>query len=473
VGALRFQILDAADRVAIDEATRVLLEETGASVRSAVARATLARSGAAVEPHGDRVRFPEPVVREALRSAPRVVVLASRDGKRDLRLPDGKPHITTDGCGVQVRDLETGERRPSTTKDLADLTRVADALDVVDVQWPMCVAGDVPREIHNLVEGAVVFENTTKNVQAEAVSASDAKALVAMAAEIAGGPKELRRRPVLSSVQCPVSPLILEAGSTDGLIVLAQAGVPVVPISMVLLGGSSPVDLASAIVLANAENLASMCVAQAAAAGAPVIYGVSSGPIDMRTGSYASGSPESALLEAAGAEMARHYGLPCLIGGFGCDADDVGFQGGAERMGNGLIAMLEGADLIAGIGGLETDSTMSAEQLVLDADLIEYARKAIEGVRVDADTVHLDMLQRLGPGGNYLKERHTLANFRKALWSPGLLLREGHVAGLPSEARLRARAKARASELLKAHRPDPLPEDVRRTIWDIAEGRRR
>lgn len=467
------QILDSAERAAIDEATLVLLEETGASVRSAAARAALTQSGAAVEPHGDRVRFPQSVVRQALRSAPKTVLLASRDGKRDLRLPDGQSHITTDGCGVQVRNLETGERRPSTTKDLADLTRVADALDVVDVQWPMCVAGDAPREIHNLVEGAVVFENSTKNVQAEAVSASDARALVAMAAEIVGDREELRRRPILSSVQCPVSPLILEAGSTDALIVLAQAGVPVVPISMILLGGSSPVDLASAMVLANAENLASLCVAQAAAPGAPVIYGVSSGPIDMRTGSYASGSPESAVLDAAGAEMARHYHLPCLVGGFGCDSDDVGFQGGAEKLGTGLLAMLDGADLIAGIGGLETDSTLSAEQLVLDADLVAYTKKAIENVRVDAESIHLEMLQRLGPGGNYLKERHTLATFRERLWSPALLVREGYVKGLPSEARLRQRAKARASELLKTHHPEPLPEDVRKTIWDIAEGRRR
>lgn len=466
MGAARIHILDADEIAAIDEATRVLLYHTGVDVQSHTARRLLEQGGARVDAGSSRVLFSRTMIDRALANAPKSVVLASRDGKRDLRVPDGRTHVTTDGCGVNAWDLETGERRASTTSDLVNLTRVADAVDAVDVQWPMVVAGDVPTEIHGMTEAAATLEHTTKHVQHETLSTEQAEAYVRMASAVAGGADALRERPVVSSIQCSVSPLILEAGSTEGLMVLARAGVPVVPMSMVLLGGSSPVDLASGIVVANAENLASLCVAQAAAPGAPVLYSVSSGPVDMRSGSLGSGSPEFGLLNAAGVELGRAYGLPTLVGGFATDADSPGFQAGAEKIGTGVFSLLAGADLISGIGSVDTSNTLSLEQLVLDAELVEYVRRSRGPVRVDPDTIHLDLLSRLGPGGNYLKEMHTLKHFREALWSPEILQRDGFIEGQPSEARVRSRAQARARELLAKHTPAPLDPDVRKAVWD-------
>ncbi len=468
MGVPQLRVLESSEVVAIDLATRELLARGGVDVHSRLARELLAQSGAELVPGSARVRIPDTVVSAALHHAPRQVLLASRDGRQDLRLPDGSSHVSTDGCGVNVWDMTSGQRRPSTEQDLADLTRVADALDEVHLQWPMVVAGDVPVELHELTELAVTFENTTKHVQHEALSASEAGTMVAMAAAIAGGEKELRRRPILSSVQCPVSPLILEENSTEALIVLSRAGIPVAPLTMVLVGGSSPVDLASALVVSNAEILASICVAQAASPGAPVFWAISSGPIDMRTGSFAAGSPELGLLNAAGVEMARHYRLPTLVAGFSCDADSVGVQAGVEKLGTGLTAMLAGADLISGIGGLDSDSCMGVEQLVLDAEIVAYARRALEGFSVRPESVHLDTLLRVGPQGNFLKERHTLANFRRALWTPRLFQREGFVENAPAEARVRQRAVARARELLRSHHAEPLPPEIRKAMREVA-----
>ena len=468
MGAVRFQILDEAEVLAIDQATRTLLDATGVAVQSPTARALLEAWGARTEPGSTRVHLPERVVDRALDAAPREVLLASRDGTHDLRIPDGRTHVCTTGCGVSVWDLETGVRRPSRTTDLADLTRVADALDAADFQWPMTTANDVPRERHDLVEAAVTFENTAKHVQHEALSRADAETLAAMAAAIAGGEDALRARPVFSAVQCPVSPLTLAEGATEGLLVLARAGLPIVPMSMMMLGGTSPVDLASALVLGNAENLASLAVAQAAAPGAPVIWSVTPGPIDMRTGALALGSPESAAANAAGVAVARHYGLPSMIVGISSDADSPGFQAGVEKAGTALLALLSGADLLAGIGGVETANAHSAEQLVLDDDVVGWARRAVEPLRVTPDTINLDLLRRLGPGGNFLKERHTLQHFRGAIWDPGVFLRDGHVPNRPAEARLRDRARMRAREILKTHQPTPLDPDVRKAVRSAA-----
>jgi len=464
VGVPRLRVLESSEVEAVDQATRDLLGRGGVDVHSSLARELLVGVGAEPVPGTFRIRIPDTVVTEALRKAPRQVLLASRDKRRDLHLPDGTSHVSTDGCGVNVWDLISGARRPSTQNDLADLTRVADALDEVDLQWPMVVAGDVPVEIHELTELAVTFENTTKHVQHEALSASEARTMVAMAATIVGGAKELRRRPILSSVQCPVSPLTLEEHSTEAMIVLNRAGIPVAPLTMVLVGGSSPVDLASALVVSNAEILASICLAQAAAPAAPVFWAISSGPIDMRTGSFAAGSPELGLLNAAGVEMARHYQLPTLVAGFSCDADSVGVQAGVEKLGTGLPAMLAGADLISGIGGLDSDSCMGLEQLVLDAEIVGYARRSLEGFAVRPENIQLDTLIRLGPQGNFLKERHTLANFRRLLWSPRLFHRDGFVEDSAAEGRVRQRAVTRARELLRGHYPDPLPPEVRTAL---------
>ncbi len=465
VGGVRLRILDESDITAIDEATRALLDGTGLNVQSEAAREALTSWGARTTKGSTRVRIPERTLVRALESAPKEILLASRDRNHDLRIPDGRTRIATDGCGVNVWDLETGVRRPSTSKDLGDLTRVADALNAVDLVWPMAAANDVPSRIHDLVEAAVTFQNTSKHVQHEALSRGDAEKLVGMSAAIAGGREELRARPVFSAVQCPVSPLTLEEGATEALLVLARAGVPVVPMSMVLMGGSSPVDLASALVLSNAESLASLCVAQAAAPGSPVIWSVTPGPIDMRTGALALGSPESAVANAAAVELARHYELPCMITGFHCDSDSPGIQAGAEKAGTGLLSVLAGADLLAGIGGIETASTLSLEQLVLDADVVDWVRRAQAPVRVATDTINLDLLRRVGPGGNFLKEKHTLQHFREAIWSPTLFLRDGHVPGRTAEHRIRERAQARAREILRTHEPSPLDADVRKALW--------
>jgi trimethylamine--corrinoid protein Co-methyltransferase len=466
----RLRVLEAADIEAIDDATRTLLARSGVDVHSHAAREALEKAGSEVVQGSPRVRIPDVVLRESLRKAPREILLASRDRKRDIRVPDGHTYISTDGCGVNVLDFETGERRASTTKDLADLTRVGDALDPLDYQWPMSVAGDVPNEIHGLVEAATALENTTKHIQHEALSAQEAEGMVSMAAAIVGGREELRRRPIISSIQCPVSPLVLEEGSTEALMRFAHAGVPVAPMSMVLLGGSSPVDLASALVVSNAEILASVVVSQMAAPGAPIFWSIASGPIDMRTGSFGAGSPEMAVLSAAGTELARHYQLPSLIASLGCDADTPGFQAGVEKMGTGMASLLAGPDTVSGIGGLDTDNTMSVEQLVLDAEIVDYIQRVMRPFRVDADSIHLDMLERVGPAGNYLKEKHTLLHFREALWSSKILLREGFVEGHPAEARVRERARARVREILAKHEPVPLAPDVRKRIWELARG---
>ncbi len=464
----RLRILNPEDIEAIDQATRTLLAQSGVDVHSPRAREALTARGATAVGNGPRIRLPETVLEEALRTAPREIVLGSRDGKHDLHVPDGEVHVASDGCGVNVLDFETGERRPSTSRDLADLTRVADALDGLDYQWPMSVAGDVPNEIHDLVEAATALENTTKHIQHEALSADEARAIVSMAVAVQGGPEEVRRRPLVSSIQCPVSPLILEEGSSEALMEFGMAGVPVAPMSMVLMGGSSPVDLASALVVSNAEILASVSLSQAAAPGAPVFWSIASGPIDMRSGSFGAGSPEMAILSAAGAEIARHYRLPSLVASLASDADTPGFQAGIEKMGTGLMALMSGPDTVSGIGGLDTDSTMSLEQLVLDAEIVSYIRGVLRTFRVDAGTLHLDMLLRVGPAGNYLKEKHTLAHFRESLWSSRLLLREGYVEGHPAEARARERARGRVREVLKEHVVPPLDRDAHRRIWELA-----
>lgn len=461
MGRFRLELLSDSGLDLIHKSSLRVLSKTGVLVDSHRAREILMDAGCVEASRANVILIPSDLVEEAIRKAPRKVRLASRNGKHDLEIPDGRSHVTTDGCGVNVVDRKSRERRRSTAQDLADLTQVADALSCAEVQWPMVSASDSPEPVHGIVEFLTTFRFTAKHVQHEALSAEEAEEQIRLASIILGRKETLERRPIMSSVQCPVSPLHLEAGSTEAALVFADHAVPVVPISMALLGASSPVNPASGLVISNAENLAMITLLQLAHPGSPMIYSISSGPIDMRSGAFACGSPELAILSVAGAGIASHYELPCLVSGFVSDSTLPSVQAGFEKMATGVFSLLAGADLISGVGALETDNCMSVAQLVLDSEIAEHAMRTAEGIQFTEDDLGIDLIERVGPASSFLKERDTLRNFRKALWMPKLSDRLSYDAWSASGSKdIVEKAWKEAEDILTHHNPEPIDEDI-------------
>ena len=461
-------MLSGADIERTHDASIRILEKTGAVVRSDHARALLKNAGAEIIEDKMQVLFPERLVNDAVRSAAREFILGARNPKHDLRIPsDGFPHLCTDGFPVQIWDHALQTKRPSIRSDLQKWATLADALDAVDFLWPSATPTDLP-PLTQFVGGLrTSYEHTEKHVQYQAISCDQAKAEIEMACAVAGGEEENRKRPHFSSVQCIIAPLQYDEGSTDAVIEFARAGIPVVAMTMVSPGITGPTTLAGSLALANAEVLGSLVISQLAKEGSPVFYCFVCAPLDMKSGNFVMGAPEYGLLSVAGAEMAKHYRLPSMIGGLGNTGKSPGFQLGFEKGVTTTASALAGCDLMTGIGGLNDSMFVSMEQMLIDSDVWEYVRRSWQGIDVTEKEIAMNVIENVGPKGQYLNHQHTFANFRR-LYMPKYADRMSYdswVAGGKKE--MYDTAHAAVEKILAAHKPKPLPAETAKKLQQI------
>lgn len=456
----RLRFLDKAEEDFVHDKSLQCLREIGVLVRSRSVLKILADSGADVDAKKGVARIPEAMVREALAKAPKSVLLCGRDTKRDIRTPvESWPFIGTTGLGIYMRDSETGEKRPSTRKDIERFIRLADALDPVDYVWTSLTATDVPHASHGLHEFWAAVQNTTKHVEGVSVmSAQDARAQVKLASLVAGGEDDLRKRPVLSVICCSIAPLSYDSREIEGMVEFARAGVPIVTMTMSLSGGSAPVTLAGTVINGNSENLASLVISQFAAPGAPHIYSSSSAPIDMKTGQINYMSVEPPLISAALGQMARRYRLPSMVGDWGInDSDRPGISHAFSATMSVALTTLSGTDLAGGMGGLDAVKGASLEQMVIDANLWENVRPFMKRFSFDEEAAALDVISAVGHGNTFLSHPHTSRHFRKELhfWDESKLAWEKTL----SDAMV-PEAKEVAYKLLREHKVPAMDASV-------------
>ncbi len=455
---LRTRFLEKDDEELIHEKSLESLAELGVLIHSPSVLAMLGNAGADVDAKKRLARIPEDLVLESLKKAPKRIRYCARDPKRDFEIPsEDFPFTATNGLAIHIADLETGKDHSSTREDLAAFSRVADALDPVDYLWTSLTATEVPEASHGLHELWVTLQNTTKHVESiTVVSAEDARAQIALAALVAGGADELRKRPLMSVVACPTAPLTFNRGPVEAQVEFARAGVPVLSMSMSLGGSTSPVTVAGTLANINTENLASLVIDQVAAPGTPHVYTSDSTPVDMRTGYIDYTALETPLISTGAAQMAHRYGLPCMTAGWGaCVGTELGLPAFSE-LASITLSVMPGTDLSAGMGGMDHAKGGSFEMLVLDAALWENLRAFMRGFRVDEASVALDVVRQVGHENTFLKHPHTARNFRKELFFR-------NPKTLPWEATLSDRmipeARETARRLLKEHEVPPLDRD--------------
>lgn len=300
----------------IHYATMEVLEQTGIKVFCDEALETFDGAGAKVERADGIVRFPQYMVEDAIRSCPRNVLLAGRDPARDVFLEGRRVSFTNFGAGVMIVDPYTGELKETTKGDVGKTALVCDALDSVDIYSSAVVARDMPEVSEDLHEAEAFLSNTSKHCQhIDLTGGAGARGFLEMGAAIVGGMEELRRRPVISALVCPVSPLQLHTNTCEVIIEFAKAEVPVNILSMAMSGASSPITLAGTLVSHNAEVLAGIVLAQSVRKGTPVIYGSSTTTFDLTYVTAPVGAPELGMINAGVAELANFYLLPSFVAG--------------------------------------------------------------------------------------------------------------------------------------------------------------
>lgn len=436
------------------------LREIGVHVPSRPILKTLKDAGASVDDAKMVARIPESMVAEAVKRAPRSFKMCARDPKNDMTIPvSGPPYAATTGLGIYIRDMDTGEKRPSTRKDIADFIRLADALKGVDFVWTTLTATEVNQASHSLHELWTAMQNTTKHVNGVSIlSAEDARAQVELASLVAGDKDALRKRPLFSVICCSIAPLSYETGIVEGMIELSKAGIPVMSMSMSLSGGSAPVTMAGTICNANTENLASLVMTQFSAPGAPHIYCSSSAPINMRTGSINYMTVEQCLIAASLGQMAKRYSLPAMVGDWGVnDTPEPGVPHTLTEIFGLSLSTMGNTDLVSGIGGLDAVKGASFDQAVIESKIWESVRWFMKNYTISKETIALDVVKQVGYGNTFITHPHTARNFKSELIFKDPSLAKWEV---NKSTAMVPEAKEIARKLLAEHRPPAIEKDV-------------
>jgi trimethylamine--corrinoid protein Co-methyltransferase len=400
----------------IHETSLRVLGEVGIVVHSESVGKMLIAAGAEASRDQGRILIPNSLVKTALVSAPKSVLLAARDKSRDIRIPAGdRIRVANGGEGVYVKDLLTGESQPSTLQHYQDFMVLAESIPQVDFCWGMVGALEQPAHIKNIVELKAGIEHTTKHFQGGASSAEEAMTMIELASIIAGGREELSKRPFISAVQCPISPLAFESGLAEAQVEFARNQIPVVAMVASVVGLTSPVTIAGSLAQVNAENLASLVISQVANKGAPWIYSSDSVPGDLSTGSIDYGALEANLIRAGAGQMGRSYGLPTMVAGIGIENTSLLLTRARDGVPYMAMQGLVTSDLGSGLGGIDQAAGASFEQLVVDAWVWEVAREFAREFAADDSAISFETIRDAGLDGNFLSKRHTLTRFKEEL----------------------------------------------------------
>lgn len=450
----------------IHTASLWLLEEVGLMVLDSEAVDILAGAGAKVDGKTKRVRFPADMVEEAVRHAPSEVRLYGRQTDRCVHLKPGCVFYTTNGYATNLYDPESGSRHLVDQKDLAYITQLADSLEQVDVYSVMATPNDTPPETNDRYQLAISLANSTKHIWNTAYGRDGVRDAVEMAAAVRGSREALRQYPLITLDLTTLSPLTLDERQAGTMIEGARHELPIGISPGPIAGATGPVTLAGTVVQANAELLGAITLCQTVRPGLPVIFTQYTRSLDMTTGGVTMGGPEFSLLRVATAEMSRYYGLPSRGGGMIADAKAADAQMGAEKMLNCLMASLAGLTIIAGVGQADFINTVRPDLMLIDNEIISLVRRILQGLDASPQSLALEVIAEVGPGGNYLAHDHTASHFRKELWIPRLWDRKTWSVWEQEGGKDVAR---RAADRLKTWKPSvpPLPTEAETAIWEV------
>ncbi|MBN1453590.1 MAG: trimethylamine methyltransferase family protein [Anaerolineales bacterium] len=452
----RFEVLSQAEVERIHAASMEILAEVGIKVNYKKARDLFLEAGADVNEETLAVRLPEKLVRWAVDQAPKQFSLFGIDAgfRLDIGPDQASPVFAGLGTPTRIIDLESGAVRPSLQKDVLEHIILIDACDHIhnsqmDI-WP----DDIPMTtIHSEAIWAWAH-HSRKPYGMGCYGYLPTWDMMRMMAIAVGGKEELQKRPRFFAICSVVSPLQMDQAQAEGLLICAEYGQPVTCAPEAIAGTTAPVTLAGLVAQENAAILAHMVLAQIFRPGTPVLYGTVSTTANMRYGTVTLGSPETGLITAASAQMARYYGLPIRSVGGTTDSKREDLQAGFERMGTLLPAVLAGVNLITCAGTLDSTMLESHALLMLDDEICGVALRLARGIEVTDESLALDLIKKVGYSGNYITAKETSKLFRKELFIPSMFSREPYETWEKEGSKLAIdHARERALDILAKHQP--------------------
>ncbi len=452
------------------QAALTVLEKTGFTMTHPEAVNLCKKAGCKIEK--DRVRVPREVVEDCLASAPKGFTVYDRLGNPALDLRGRNSYYGCSTGSPHTLDYKTGKIRPTTFRDLEIGAKVSDALPNIDWVMPFGTTQDTPNHASFLYDFEACVKNTTLPVMFLSDGTEDTLFIQQMAAACVGGKESLEKKPFLMAYPEPITPLNYPDEVVGRAFLAADWGIPQCPGTSQIIGATSPVTLAGACVLWLSEALMSITVLQLYRPGSKVFLSGNFGMFDMKTTVSAIAAPEICMCLTVQAQMGQRLGLPTW--GLAGASDSMGIDGqaGAESAFSILSQGLAGLNLIHDVGYLGAGMICSPEMLVMGDEICSMTRHMLRGININADTLATEIIDQVGPGGNFLQAPHTFRHFKKESWFPTLMEREyiekWEEKGSPST---KDKIKSKLTDILENHTPVPLGEHERSELERLrAEG---
>jgi trimethylamine--corrinoid protein Co-methyltransferase len=450
----------------IHRASLEVLETVGVRVLHEGGVQLLKEAGCRVK--GNIVHIPNWMVEECIRSAPSRITMYNQQGKEAMRLEGRNIYFGLGTDLISTVDLKTGGIRPSRLQDVANAATVADYCEEVDFIASFALPSDVSTNSMYVECVKAMMEHSVKPIFFTAAGQEDLAVIAEMAAVVAGGEDALREKPFLIHYSEPTAPLTHSHGAVRKVFFCAEKGIPICYTPGDMLGATTPVTLAGGIVQATAEALSGIVLHQLKAKGAPIISGFGVVPLDMKTGIFSYGAPDLRLTNSAFADIFHYYEIP-MWSTVGTDAFQLDAQAAMEHAFGTLLAALDGANLIHDIGYMGQGLLGNPAAIVMSDEIISYVKRIIRGFDITREKIGLDVIRTVGPGGDFMTQRHTADHFRQELWRPKFLNRDTPKAWMEKGSKSYEEIVVqRALDILKTYQAEPLSEGIQRRIDEIA-----
>ena len=465
------EFLSSDEVYAIHQASMEILERVGARFESTEAQQVLKSIGVDVDSKGVARFQPETVV-EYVKKAPRSVVLRARNPKQDVYLREGRVAFAS-GTGMYVVEGKTA--RKATYQDCCNWARLTDAVKNVEFSVEIH-STDMPPELTDRYNFKAMATNTTKPFLGSSLSRAGVLDEIEMAAAVAGGKEELRKRSQWSTPFAAISPLTWSENACAIFKETAPYNIPVLVSGQSVIGGTSPVTVAATLAQTNAESLSGIVYNQILREGRPCILNIGfSHPMDMKTCLALHGNVVAGIVAAGGAQLARYYGLPSASW-MATDSKTSDAQAGYEKALTGIIPALAGVSYVQGMGQAEFTYAVDFEKLIIDDEIVTQMKRVINGIEVNEETLCLEAIERVGIGGSFLtsKARETFKFIPKETTELAIGDRNTREKWLQSGAKTTGeRAREKAKEILATHEPEPLDKDIIKQLDEIIDSARR
>lgn len=458
-GTLQFRVLSDDQIEEILSASMEILERIGVKIENEEGFQLLVDGGAS-SADGKVVKIPSFMVKGALATAPGRIVLAGRNGRRGLVLEKDRIHFGTGSDLPFFMDPETGQRRRTLFDDVVAAAKVVDALPNLDFFMSHGLVSDVPEAHYDRHQFLAMLMGTAKPYVITAVDGQGLQDQYDMACLVLGGEREFRQNPLFGIYAEPISPLVHSKTALEKVLIAAKHRIPVVYVPAPSAGGTAPVTMAGVLAGGLADTLAGLVLSQLKNPGTGFVMGGVFTSLDMRTMVFTYGSPELLLLDAALSDIAKYLKIP-VFSTSGCTDSKVFDQQAALEAGLSiLMAALSGANLIHDNGYIESGLTGSLEMLVLVDEAVSLVKRMMQGVRVNRESLAVDVIERTGIGGQYLQDEHTLEHFKEEIWSPKVLDRQVHDSWEKGGAKtMGERCRERVIDILQSHQPEPVLDE--------------